>query len=238
MHLVYLDDSRDEVMCVFSALTVEAEQWRNAFEGIKAYRKQLRQDYGIYLRKELHATEFVAGRGRIADRVVTKTQRCQIFTDTLKMITSLPGVRLFNALGGKAQDERIFERLTNRINRTMESWQSHALLICDEGKEAAYTKLVRKMGVHNPIPSKFGVWDDGAQWKNIPVYRVLEDPFFKDSKSSFFVQLVDFTAYALLRRERPLASKSKYGIHEAFDVLDPILVKEACRYNRQGIVRV
>lgn len=32
----------------------------------------------------------------------------------------------------------------------------------------------------------------------------------------------DFCAYALLRQERPIASKTKYGLDQAFNLLEPI----------------
>lgn len=79
---------------------------------------------------------------------------------------------------------------------------------------------------YNPIPSKYGLWlDTGEAYKNIPIDRILEDPLFKDSEQSYFIQLVDFCAYALLRRERPIHSKTKYGLDKAFDILSPILVR-------------
>jgi hypothetical protein len=82
------------------------------------------------------------------------------------------------------------------------------------------------------------VWfDSGKTWKNIPLDRIVEDPFFKGSAQSYFVQLVDFIAYALLRREHPLPSKSKCGLDKAFSELDPILVREARRGDPEGIIR-
>jgi hypothetical protein len=120
----------------------------------------------------------------------------------------------------------------------MQEKDSHALLIMDEGKESEYTRLRRRMGVFNPIPSKFGVWrDTGTKTKNIPIDRIVEDPFFKKSDQSYFIQLVDFAAYALLRREHPIPSKSKYGLHEAFNVLKQILVQEASPRDPEGIIR-
>jgi len=120
----------------------------------------------------------------------------------------------------------------------MKAWDSYAILVCDEGKDAIYTRLRRKMGVYNPIPSKQGYWEDtGVKTKNIPIDRIIEDPFFKRSDQSYFIQLVDFCAYSLLRRESPLASKSKYGLDKAFSILDPALVKEACSYDPEGIIR-
>lgn len=94
------------------------------------------------------------------------------------------------------------------------------------------------MGVYNPIPSRFGVWTDtGLPTKNIPIDRIIEDPFFKKSEQSYFIQLTDFCAYALLRRERPVPSKTKYGIDQAFNLLSPILVREASTRDPEGIIR-
>jgi hypothetical protein len=90
------------------------------------------------------------------------------------------------------EDELAYERLLNRINRTMKAWDSHAVLFWDEGKEAQHRRLTRRMGVHNPIPSAYGVWEAGSLTKNIPLEYVLEDPVFKSSEHSYFIQLTDF----------------------------------------------
>jgi len=240
MHLIYIDDARDEELCVFSALAIPAPSWRACFQMVREFRRALKKSDGIYVYKELHGWKFVSGRGKIADRVVPKGRRCQIFRDALDLLTELPGARLFNGVFGAKQDELAFERLMNRINRTMTAWDSQAMLICDEGKEAAYTRLVRRMGVFNPIPSQFGVWrDTGAMTKNIPIERIIEDPVFKKSEQSYFIQLVDFCAYALLRRERPIEAKSRYGLDKAWEPIaaSEILVREATRRDPEGILR-
>ena len=238
MHLIYIDDSRDESLCVFSALAIPADEWRNAFDQVRQFRRELRKSDGIHVHVEFHAWKFVSGRGRIADQVVAKGRRCQIFKETLARVAALPGARLFNAVFPAKEDEPAFERLLNRVNRTMQAWDSRAILICDEGKEAAYTRLTRRMGVYNPIPSRFGLWPDtGTATKNMPIDRILEDPFFKDSQQSYFIQLVDFCAYALLRRERPIPSKTRYGLDKAFELLGPMLVREATTHDEEGIIR-
>ncbi len=237
MHLAYIDESADERVFVYSALVVPSDQWRAAFSLLQEHRRALKAAYGIYVRKELHAWKFVTGRGRIADRVVFKSQRAAIFRDTLRVVSTLPGIQIFNAAFPKANYAIAFERLLNRVNRTMQSWGSHALLICDEGKEALYTKMVRRMAVFNPIPSQFGAWDDGRQWRNIPLERIIEDPFFKQSSRSYFIQAADFTAYSLLRQESQLESRNRYGIHEAFNVLEQALFTGANRRDPRGIIR-
>lgn len=238
MHLIYMDDSGDEQACVFSALCIPAQEWRTCFEQVRQFRRNLKQQYGIYVYTELHAWKFVSGRGSISTRTVTKYERSQVFLDALRLVAGLPGARLFNACFLHKQEELAFERLLNRIERTLKSWDSLAILISDEGKQAAYTRLARRMQRYNPIPSSYGVWlDTGQNYKNIPLTRIIEDPFFKDSSQSYFIQLVDFCAYSLLRRERPVASKSRYGLDKAFDLLKPVLVTEATRKDPDGIIR-
>lgn len=237
MHLFYVDDSGDEQVAIFSALAIPVDQWHDTFDYVRDFRRELKKQYGIYVYKELHAWKFVSGRGRPSPNIITKSQRVRIFNNALDLVSNLPGVRLFNAAFPSTQQDDAFEWMLNRINRALISWDSHGLIISDEGKEPVYTRLVRKMYVYNPIPSKFGTWENGKKWKNIPLDRLVEDPFFKDSSQSYFVQLVDFCAYALLRKENPIPSKTKYGLNESFSRLRDILVTEANSSDPEGIIR-
>lgn len=239
MHLFYIDDSSDEQLCAFSALALPVDQWQAAFQKMKEWRRYLRRDYGIFVYKELHAWKFVSGRGRPSDRIITKSQRVAIYREGIRLVANLPGARLFNAVFSHKEDERAFGWLLNHINRTLQAWGGYGLLICDEGKEAIYTRLVRRMGRFNPIPSQFGRWlDTGRGYRNVPIDRIVEDPFFKKSDQSYFIQLVDFVAYALLRKGRPIASKTKYGIDKAFGDLFDILAREARPRDPEGIIRL
>lgn len=237
MHLVYMDDSRDEQTCVFSGLIVPVPEWRACFDQLREFRRALKESDGVFVRKELHAWKFVSGRGRISNGVVTKYRRAEIFKEALRLAAAMPGVYLINGVSIAKDDERLFEWIANRINRTVGAWGSQAMLICDEGKEATYTRLLRKMGVFNPIPSRLGAWPEGTPTRNIPTELIIEDPFFKVSQRSYFIQLVDFCAYALLRREHPVASKTRYGLDVAFELLDPILLRAATQRDPQGVLR-
>jgi len=119
----------------------------------------------------------------------------------------------------------------------MSAWDSKCILVSDEGKD--YSKLIRKMRVHNPIPSQFQIWPDGSQNRNIPLDRIIEDLFFRDSARSYFIQMADFCAYALLRSEMPLASKNKYGLNQSFNLLTPICLPQCFARDprKLGIIR-
>ena len=221
----------------YSAIAVPSVAWRDVFDALKGWRRQINESDGIFVTKELHATDFLAGRGRLGPHDVTKHRRSQIFFGAFKMLNRTEGIRIFSTCRTDHPDWA-FERLLNRINRTMETWDSQCILFCDEGNEGKYTRLARKMAIHNPIPSRYGAWSGtGRTTRNIPTERILEDPIFKDSKKSYFIQMADFCAYALLRREKHLASKNKYGIHKAFDELTDVVVKAAHPDDPMGVIR-
>lgn len=97
--------------------------------------------------------------------------------------------------------------------------------------------MVRKLSVFNPIPSMYGRWAGGRKSQNLPLDRILEDPFFKDSSKSYFIQAADFIAYALLRQEHPTSRIEKYGLQTVFDELEPVLFTKANRRDPRGIIR-
>jgi hypothetical protein len=91
------------------------------------------------------------------------------------------------------------------------------------------------MGVFNPVPVY--VAPQVLQTQNMPTVRILEDPFFKPSSRSFFVQMADFVSYGLLRREQTLAAKNAYGIHECFDLLKDVVAREASLTDPMGVIQ-
>lgn len=235
MWIVYIDDSGDQQYAVFAALAIHQSAWKDFFLNFKHFRQSYRASHGLFVKKEWHATDFLAGRGAISDRVIGKYHRNRIFQDTLKFLSQSPA-RLFSAKAEKHHEFRIFERLLNRIQRTVKEWDDFAFIISDPGKEGSYRKLLRKMGVFNPIPSAYGVWQDtGNATKNIPTDRIIEDIFFKDSASSYFIQLADFCAFALFRSEEILVSRSKYNLHKSFDILAPICLPEVFKKDPRGL---
>ena len=221
-------------------MLIPEETWQECFDQFRDYRRQLKMSDGIFVHKEFHAWKFVSGRGKIADGIVTKGRRVELFRETLKQITQMPGLRIINALFPHKRDERAFEWLLNRVQRTMLEKDSRALIISDRGKEVAYTKFARRMHVYNPIPNMGSQQGIDHSTRDIPINRIIEDPFFKDSERSYFIQLADFCSYALLRKARPTLYSRKYGINEAFDLLDAVLVKEAFRNDpwEMGVIRV
>ncbi|WP_017182100.1 DUF3800 domain-containing protein [Sphingobium xenophagum] len=222
MWFAYIDESKDDNgLFIYTALVMDGEKWSPAFQRVKAFRRHLHEKYGIHMALELHAWKFAAGKGKVAGRPILKPERAEIFREVMRFIAEC---KCFVVVSSCHKVEQYaFERLMNRINRTAQAKEKNVLLFFDQGEEAEITKRIRRMRVHNPIPSRFGTWlDSDATTKSIPLERCVEDPIFKDSKASYFIQLADFCAYALLRMERPIESRTKLGYDTMYEELRPV----------------
>lgn len=221
MWFAYIDDSKEPgKFYVYTALVITGDRWADTFKKVKAFRESLRRDHGIFIAYELHAWKFVLGRGRPAKRAIYKDERAAIFKKTLRFVAECNCFTVVSSCSTTQQ--YALERLVTRIHNTAKDRGERALLFFDEGDEIDTTRRLRRMRKHNPIPSKEGYWrSTGTRSHNVPLTSILEDPIFKDSKNSYFIQLADFCAYALLRMERPVANRTKFGIHEAYEILRP-----------------
>ena len=277
VRLFYVDESYDNDKFCLTAISILHRDWKECFAAIRQHRALLKQTTGLYIRKEIHARDFVKGKGKISPQNISKHDRCKMFEGFLTLVASLPNVRIFNVcLDTKAHADVelvAWDRLLNRIERTLlaletrevllrqkivaeitgkipanlldeatariNTYKPRALIFADEGKELSITRTFRKMSVYNPVPSKMGAWGDGSKAKNIPVERVIEDPIFKKSDQSYFIQLVDCVAFALLKREvAPTPHVKTYGLNLLFDkCLRGVCFKKASPADPLGIVR-
>lgn len=233
-YVVYMDESMQDNMVVIAALVIPASLWNKALDHQIATRRLLRHDHGIFVSKEIHASEFVNGRGRYSKHGESKQDRAQLFRLILERSALIPGARLFSVVcTNKKQHNWGFERLLNRIQRFCDPINATFVLAPDIGFDWLYTKLSRQLRRYNPVPTA------GSRGYTMrPVFRLVEDPLFLDSKRSFFIQSADAIAYALLRHERP-KEVDPYGINGLFEeIFSGIAVREASRKDRLGIIIV
>lgn len=254
VRLYYLDESENPKHFVRSAIGINAEDWNQVFALIRDWRKDVMRRYHIPLFKELHASDLLALRGNLVRegskyrRIKRMEDAVDIFITGLQRLeniaTSLSGgLEIINVslpkVPGRIREIDTLDRILNRIQTSVKTDGRRAFLIFDEGKEKKINYYFRRMRVYNPIPSMFGHWETGEQWKNIPISHIIGGPAFRNSAGDYFIQLVDFVAYALLKQDEqpPISRIAAYNIHEAFKILDAALNKEASKDDAQGVVR-
>jgi hypothetical protein len=94
MHLVYIDDSYERPCLTIAAIAIPAATWRYCFTRVQSWRRSLKRSDGILINREFHATEFVAGRGRLGPRIVTKHRRSQIFHSAFELMNDIQTLRV------------------------------------------------------------------------------------------------------------------------------------------------
>jgi len=138
-------------------------------------------------------------------------------------------------------DGRIFDwawtlfiqRFHNTINTggVLGDGNDFGLLITDRTQDDRLRHIMRQMRAFNFVPN---LGQSGS--RRILVTRILDDPVPRNSRHSYWVQMADMIAYALARKVYQRPKLKPHAFETYFDILDPILLKEASRYDPQGIV--
>ena len=250
MRLYYIDCEGPRYY-VRSALGVDGERWNALFGDIHTWRLELRERYGIPISRELHACDLLAGRGLLAKNGATSERvsvehGAEVFLEGLHRLEdaarNIGGIEVINVCLHKPESRRYeqasLDRLLNRINTSVASADRQAFLIFDEDREEMIARLYRRLKVHNHVPSRYDLWEDGEKTRNIPIEHVIGGPAFRSSKGDYLLQMADFVAHALLKQEEaPVPRVEDLGINRAFSILDVALNREASRSDIQGVVR-
>ena len=168
-----------------------------------------------------------------------------ILRNTIDWIASKQELSLLTVIVKKygfSSKEEVFElawkTLIQRFENTLEKRNFNGtknatdkgIIIADNTDVDSIRKIYRKMHVINPIPSYFG------GFRNLPIQFVIEDPVFKDSKQSYFVQLADITAYFTMQYLSPNKFVKRQGAKKYFERLEPIIIKQASPSDKFGRV--
>ncbi len=253
MFLLYVDESGDVGLVnsptkyfVLSGLVLHELRWLETLDRIVDFRRQLHNHYGLKLREEIHASNFIHRPGDLAR--VPKSLRLRLLRDVLDFEASLPDVNVINVIVDKDRHQpgydvfgQAWARLFQRFHNTLayrnfpgpQNPQDLGLLIVDQTAEVPLRLVLRRMRRFNPVPGM-----QGLPTRQIPVTTLVEDPNHRDSLHSYFIQLADVNAYFLFQKHQPCKYVRIKGARNYFDRLDPVLCKVAAQNDRQGVVRL
>ena len=246
MYIMYVDESGDpgthpksSPHFILSGLIISQDEWDKYLARLKAFRKSLKEKYGINQRTEIHAAELIRTQKNEAYKKIRKGDRINIIKD---YCTEMP--RIFDTANVinvciKIEDHHdadIFSLAWSRLLQRFDTFLKKnvcdkGIVVADDTDSLKLMTLQRKMRVYNPIPSHYS----GSY--NAPIDSILEDTFSRSSHHSYFVQSVDVIAHTLYRMEYPKGSLKKFGLEHQFKKLEPILLKQASRKDEYGIVR-
>jgi hypothetical protein len=216
---LYADESDDKYIYTISCIAVPTLvsrplglriEWDRYLDGAKAWRRNLRNQFGVPVRKELKGSRLATGHnsyGPHGSRVSGELAR-GIYQSALATLTFLPLGSIFSVyavrgaeLYGHRKTEAALYALFQRMRSHCNAWKCNALLFFDEGHDE-YRTMYRKACVYLPTGSKQGRWEDGKPTKDLRFDTAIKDANFKNSKTSHFIQIADLVAYATLQKAR------------------------------------
>ncbi len=209
----YIDESGDADVFVMTAISIPFLRniegtwtlvWEDHFENVRTWRRAISRTHGIPVKKELHGNKLASGRGRyfMGKHQLRRSDAVPIYRSILGQIGFLPDSSIITAVGtrqtqlfGHTKLEAVLFALFQRMRKACDTTQRQGMVFFDEG-HGEYRTLYRKARRYLPTGSAYGGWRGGTHSVNLPLDNFTKDGNMKDSKHSFFIQVVDLLAYA------------------------------------------
>lgn len=244
---MYVDESGDpgthaqsSPHFILSGLIVSHHEWDKYLMRLKAFRKSLKEKYGLNQRTEIHTAELIRVQKLESYKQIRKIDRLNIIKEYCSQMPLIfDTAQIINVCIKISEhpEEDIFELAWSRLLQRYDTYlkksaKDKGIVVADDTNSIKLMNLQRKMRVYNPTPSHFssGVY-------NAPIDSIIEDTFSRSSHHSYFLQSVDMVAHTLYRMEFPKGSLKKYALEHQFKKLEPILLKQASKNDDYGIVR-
>jgi hypothetical protein len=244
-YFLYADESGDSghdtsvtTHFVLVGFILAEAMWLSFLHRIKEFRKKLRETYGVRLRDELRARDILKTAGDFERLGLCYARRCRLLREIAVFVRESPEILIIPVSVDRSQRrlltvdirEYAWKLLIQRFENFLVEHGADGLIFSDQGEEKMIRDQLRKMRVYNPIPSKFGGFYTQS------VAHVLEDPVFRESKHSYFIQLADVVAYLCRLRDNATARQRKWGLHRAYKILKPRYLPEASRKDPYAFV--
>ncbi len=235
MRLLYVDESESNNRVTMVGISISESSWRQFFDRLLAFRKQIAIQFGIKLRDEWHARDIWRNSGIVFDRKLgfDHAKRRQFFRTVALFARNSPEIEIFvTSLPRPNSLERAWSRLIQRFENDLSRRSERGVVVADGGHDYTYRKVSRKMMAFNPIPSRI----HQGQSLNSPVLSIIEDPFFRDSHDSYLIQLVDVICWLCRVRHDATNTQRHWGINEIYKALKPVLKLQASKHDPYGFV--
>lgn len=253
MYFMYVDESGDSGLInspkrhfVLTGLIVHETRWRSCLDQLIAFRRRIKSGFGVKLSEELHAYALVSSPGSL--NRIKKNDRLTIVRSFADELASINDFRIINVVVDKQSKQDGYDVFDSAWTALIQRFENtlirgnfpgpihpseHGIILPDKTDVKKLTQILRKMRRYNPVPKS-----GNLGYRNLTVARVVEDPIFKDSQDSYFIQAADLAAYLLQQRLEPSSYMRKKSGKNYFLRLKPILFTAASSNDSLGIVKL
>jgi hypothetical protein len=254
MYLLYVDESGDPGLTasptnffVLSGIVVHELRWNNCLDQMIDFRRRMQRAFGLRVREEIHAAAMINNPGAL--QRIKRNDRLTILRFFADELASMP-VSIINigvdkstktsnydpfVAAWRAMIQRFSNTMLHRNFRGPVNPDERGMIFPDHTDTKKLTQLMRQLRRLNPISRQPTF---GLGYRNLPIVNIIEDPNFRESSHSHFIQAADLAAFVLYQKFASNAYIRSKSAQNYFDRLDPVLCKVASKTDPQGIVKL
>lgn len=218
MYLVYIDESGDTGLpsahkssefYTLSALIIRDVDWLTTLNQFIEFRGFLFKNFGIKQSAELKASYLIHGNGTLKSLALPESSRMKIFKMALKLQAKIGTIKTWALVYDKVKWqnkgwhkpilEASWQNMIERLERFTATMNEPCMVFPDEGNEKYVTGILRRMRRFSRPNARF----QSATPLDRNATMIIEDPNFRHSKDSYFVQFADLNAYVASRHVFP-----------------------------------
>jgi Protein of unknown function (DUF3800) len=229
MYLCYVDESGDcgrfdrenpgstgSPYFILAGLAVHASKWKMSLDNFKAFRKKIAREAYLNYDVEFHCAEMIDPRKIAVYRSISIPDRWKLIEEFAEVTGQNGALSLFVVSIDKQNSTLTPEEyLTSAITKLYQAFDeflkinaTNGILLFDRANERHINTHVRKL---------LGTGASGETVQGVRIGWVIEDPIFRVSTDSMFIQATDVVAYTFKEKEFPQASRQKHQAHKIFN---------------------
>ena len=249
MYFCYVDESGDcgsydatkpektgSAFFILAAIIVASNKWKVSLGTLKAFRKKIAREGYLPYHIEFHCAEMIDPHRVKEFTSISVPERWKLLEEYAETIGQNTAFTIISVSIDKTKSPlKSEEYLTHSITKLYQAFdeflktkESNGIIFFDRANESKINTHVRKL------------LGTGASGENIPDIRigwVIEDPIFRISSDSMFIQSADLVAYALKEKEFPQSSRKKFSADRIFQrKLSPVCFRSKFA-DDDGIIR-
>ena len=249
MYFCYVDESGDcgmydpakpketgSAFFILVGVIVASNKWRISLDTLKAFRKKIAREGFLPYDVEFHCAEMIDPRKVKAFTSISIPERWKLMEEYAETIGQNTAFSILTVVIDKTKSKlKPEEYLTSSITKLYQAFdeflkgkETNGILFFDRANENTITTHVRKL---------LGTGASGDKNTDVRIGWVIEDPIFRVSSDSMFIQSADLAAYTLKEKEFPQTSRKKYNADRIFlNKLGPVCFKSK-NADGDGIIR-
>jgi len=208
-------DSSGSSYFILVGILVHSNKWKASLDIIKNFRKSLAARAYMPYDVEFHCTELIDPRKISVFKQISVPERWDLIRQYAEIIGKHANFSIIAVVINKKVSPLLPENyFTNAITMLYQAFdeflrkeKENGIVLFDRANEKTATTHVRKL---------MGTGSSGQSIPGVHIGWIIEDPIYRVSSDSSFVQAADVVAYTLKEQEFPITSRKKFNADRIF----------------------